>query len=94
MYRHESRDIIRNSVNASEHDAVIFVGHGATGAVHKLVHGLGNQSLTVFVSIQEHHSSLLPWREAGAEIVFVQELGKISRRFLTDCFITHFSISF
>ena len=35
-----SRDIIRNAVNASEHDAVIFVGSGTTGAVHKLVHSL------------------------------------------------------
>ena len=35
-----SRDIIRNAVNASEHDSVIFVGNGATGAVHKLIHAL------------------------------------------------------
>ena len=34
------RDIIRNAVNASEHDAVIFVGSGTTGAVHKLIHSL------------------------------------------------------
>ena len=40
MYRHEARDIMRNSVNASEHDAVLFVGHGCTGAVHKLINAL------------------------------------------------------
>ena len=34
------RDIVRNAVNASEHDAVIFVGSGCTGAVHKLINGL------------------------------------------------------
>ena len=34
------RDIIRNAVNASEHDAVIFTGSGCTGAVHKLIHAL------------------------------------------------------
>ena len=34
------RDIIRNAVHASEHDAVIFVGSGTTGAVHKLIHSL------------------------------------------------------
>ncbi len=39
-FRDESRDIVRNSVNASEDDAVIFVGSGVTGAVHKLVHAL------------------------------------------------------
>lgn len=34
------RDIIRNAVNASESDSVIFVGNGVTGAVHKLIHAL------------------------------------------------------
>jgi selenocysteine lyase/cysteine desulfurase len=40
LYRHESRDVIRNAVNASEHDSVLFIGHGCTGAVHKLVNAL------------------------------------------------------
>jgi len=40
LYRHECRDIIRNAVNASEHDSVIFTGSGCTGAVHKLVNAL------------------------------------------------------
>ena len=35
-----SSDIIRNSVGASEHDAVIFVGSGCTAAVHKLIQAL------------------------------------------------------
>ena len=35
-----NRDIIRNSVHASEHDSVIFCGSGTTAAVHKLIHGL------------------------------------------------------
>ena len=34
------RDIIRNAVNASESDSVVFVGNGVTGAVHKLIHAL------------------------------------------------------
>jgi len=34
------RDIVRNAVHASEHDAVIFVGSGSTGAIHKLIHSL------------------------------------------------------
>ena len=40
LFRHESRDLIRNSVNASEQDSVVFAGHGCTGAVHKLVNAL------------------------------------------------------
>ena len=27
-------------MNASERDSVVFVGNGATGAVHKLIHAL------------------------------------------------------
>lgn len=37
-------DIIRNAVNASEHDSVIFCGNGCTGAVYKLVHSLNLKS--------------------------------------------------
>ena len=37
------RDIIRNAVNASEHDSVIFVSSGSTGAVHKVIHALNLQ---------------------------------------------------
>lgn len=40
LFRHEARDIFRNSLGASEEDAVIFVGSGCTGAVHKLINGL------------------------------------------------------
>ena len=32
LFRHEARDIIRNSVNAGERDAVIFTGSG-TGRI-------------------------------------------------------------
>jgi selenocysteine lyase/cysteine desulfurase len=34
------RDIIRNSVNATEKDVVIFTGSGTTSGIHKLVHAL------------------------------------------------------
>ncbi|XP_062513772.1 uncharacterized protein LOC134189497 isoform X2 [Corticium candelabrum] len=78
LYRHEARDIIRNAVNASEHDSVIFCGNGCTGAVYKLVHSLnlkstGDQRPVVFVGPFEHHSNLLPWREAGTEVIRIRE---------------------
>ncbi|XP_038057348.1 probable cysteine desulfurase [Patiria miniata] len=76
LYRHEARDIIRNAVNASEHDAVIFVGTGCTAAVHKLIHSLNLQAPpVVFVGPYEHHSNLLPWRETAAEVVRIPENG-------------------
>ncbi|CAD5112532.1 DgyrCDS1743 [Dimorphilus gyrociliatus] len=74
MYRHEARDIVRNAVNASEHDAVIFTGSGCTGAVHKLIHALNlDRSPVIFVGPYEHHSNLLPWREIGADIIRIKE---------------------
>lgn len=72
--RHEARDIVRNAVHAGEQDAVIFAGSGCTGAVHKLLHALDlRDPPVVFVGASEHHSTLLPWREAGALVVRVGE---------------------
>ena len=34
------RLIIRNAVNASEKDCVLFTGNGCTGAIHNLIHSL------------------------------------------------------
>ncbi|PNF15326.1 hypothetical protein B7P43_G00938 [Cryptotermes secundus] len=74
LFRHEARDIFRNAVHASEHDAVIFAGHGCTGAVHKLIHALNLvEPPIVFVGPCEHHSNLLPWREKDAKIVRIAE---------------------
>lgn len=36
-YREDAREIIRQCVGATEEDAVIFTGSGATGAIHKLL---------------------------------------------------------
>ena len=40
-FREDARQIVREAVGAGEEDAVIFVGSGATGAIHKLVDMLG-----------------------------------------------------
>ncbi|KAL5012515.1 hypothetical protein ScPMuIL_011066 [Solemya velum] len=87
LYRHEARDIIRNAVHASEHDAVIFVGSGCTAAIHKLVHALDLHSPPiVFVGPYEHHSVLLPWREYGAKVVKVRasECGQVDTEHLEE----------
>lgn len=41
-YCHFCRLIVRNAVNASEHDSVIFCGSGTTGAVERLIHILNH----------------------------------------------------
>lgn len=74
LFRHEARETLRNAVGASEDDAVIFVGSGCTGAVHKLINGLDfKDPPVVFVGASEHHSNLLPWREIAAHIVRIEE---------------------
>ncbi|XP_037506129.1 uncharacterized protein LOC119382491 [Rhipicephalus sanguineus] len=74
MFRHEARDIVRATVNASEADSVLFVGTGTTGTVHKLISALAlTVPPVVFVDTLAHHSLLLPWREVGAKIVRVPE---------------------
>jgi selenocysteine lyase/cysteine desulfurase len=50
-------------------DVVLFCGAGTTSAVNQLVSILGVAkavSPVVLVGPYEHHSNLLPWREAGA----------------------------
>ena len=122
--RTEAREIIKESLNCSEEDVVLFIGSGSTGAINKLVNVLKssnwentknyfeemiqkkelfssrsaneNENYTmnhinnfdnrelaklkqkdhldapiVFVSIYEHHSNLLPWRESGADVEFI-----------------------
>ena len=75
-YRDEAREILRNAFGATENDAVIFVGSGCTGAIHKLVDGLRlskNDGPVVFVGASEHHSNLLPWREIASRVVRIKD---------------------
>lgn len=75
--RQEAKDIVRNSVGASEHDVVIFCGFGCTGAVHKLVQAVMGENNkkrpppVVFVGPFEHHSSFIPWKDAGAKVGYL-----------------------
>jgi selenocysteine lyase/cysteine desulfurase len=74
LFREEAREIIRNSVGASEDDAVIFVGSGCTGAIHKLIHCLNlREPPIVLVGASEHHSNLLPWREIAAQVIRIKQ---------------------
>ncbi|GAV08026.1 hypothetical protein RvY_17784 [Ramazzottius varieornatus] len=87
MFKDEARSIIRNSVNASESDAVLFCGSGSTGAMHKLIRGLHlTEPPVVFIGPYEHHSVILPWREAQSDIVTISEdnLGQIDRHILKE----------
>ncbi|CAL8072604.1 unnamed protein product [Orchesella dallaii] len=74
LFRDQARDIIRQAVGATEKDEVIFCGSGATTAIHKLVHHcLGSKmkprKLIAFVGPYEHHSNILPWKEAASKVI-------------------------
>ena len=69
------RRIIRRCVNAGEDDIVVFAGSGTTGAIAKLIHALDlsggewdAENCVVIYGPFEHHSNILPWREAGLEV--------------------------
>ncbi|KAK3595795.1 hypothetical protein CHS0354_025432 [Potamilus streckersoni] len=78
-FREEAREIIKQCVNASKDDIVIFTGSGATAALHKVAMGLKvNQSrvaedTVVFIGPFEHHSNTLPWKEYGVTVVRIQD---------------------
>jgi len=79
--RDEARAIVQEQCGADRrHDAVLFAGSGATGAVARLVAALGldaplpagmppEKRPVVFVGPFEHHSNELPWRESCADVV-------------------------
>jgi selenocysteine lyase/cysteine desulfurase len=79
----EARQIVAESTGArvtgkASVDCVIFTGNGVTGAVATLIDALNLRAAIkddnrpiVFVGPHEHHSNLLPWREAGCEVVNV-----------------------
>ncbi|MCA9784905.1 MAG: aminotransferase class V-fold PLP-dependent enzyme, partial [Candidatus Cloacimonetes bacterium] len=81
-FREEARSIIASSVGASSEDAVIFVGSGATGAIHRLVDLLGLRAQStkkppseerpvVFIGPYEHHSNILPWVHSRADLIVI-----------------------
>jgi selenocysteine lyase/cysteine desulfurase len=76
-FRHESRQIVAEAVNAkvtgrAAVDVVIFTGNGTTAAINKLILSIGlniplpagydeSHRPIVFTSSYEHHSNLLSW---------------------------------
>ena len=71
----QSRNIIRKSVNATKNDEIIFAGAGCTGAFHILFSELDfdPKKTTVFITPYEHHSTLIPWRESGVQLITIKE---------------------
>ncbi|XP_056640818.1 uncharacterized protein LOC130447813 isoform X2 [Diorhabda sublineata] len=74
LFRQEARDIIRNAVNASEEDAVIFSGHGCSDALEKLITALDlRESPVVFTGSTEHYDNIHLWQKIGSKLVRIGE---------------------
>ncbi|KNE67128.1 hypothetical protein AMAG_12201 [Allomyces macrogynus ATCC 38327] len=80
--REQARDVIRRCLNADKNlYSVIFTGSGSTAAIVHLATTLrlydhsvwlkGVPKPTIFVSVSEHRSNLLPWRESVANVVMI-----------------------
>lgn len=78
--RTAARATIARLTGATEEHAVIFCGAGATAGINRLVHLFGlpesvarGERAVVLIGPYEHHSNILPWREAGAEVIEIAE---------------------
>lgn len=74
--RREARAEISRLTQASDRDAVIFAGSGATAGLNRLISLFGvNEACNpvVFIGPYEHHSNILPWRESRAKVVEIPE---------------------
>ncbi|MEX0365752.1 MAG: aminotransferase class V-fold PLP-dependent enzyme [Ruegeria sp.] len=74
--RREARGEIARMVGATEDDAVIFTGSGATAGLNRLVSLFGVAEAdrpVVLIGPYEHHSNILPWRESKAEVIEIPE---------------------
>ncbi|KNC47025.1 selenocysteine lyase [Thecamonas trahens ATCC 50062] len=83
-------------------DVALFTGPGSTSAIHKMVSALGlvaplesstsignddgDAQAVVFVSLLDHHSNILPWRESSASVVTigVNEAGELDMAQLAE----------
>lgn len=93
----QSIQIIKNHVNASENDALLFTGYGATSAINKLQRLLGlrihdhfsrliklseEDKPIIFVTHMEHHSNHTSWLETIGDVVVIQPDPTILRELL------------
>eukprot|EP01084_Bolivina_argentea_P271098 461161_1 len=82
-FRTEARGIILKSLKGDiEEDVVVFCGSGVTGCIYKLANIIlvntvieqhRPESTVVFVSIYEHNSNLIIWKELGCKLVLINE---------------------
>ncbi|XP_018336222.1 uncharacterized protein LOC108744801 [Agrilus planipennis] len=74
LFRQETRDIIRNAVNACDEDTVLFVSDGAKGAINKLIQILDfREPPIVFFAPNEDAENIKLWQSIGATVIRIGE---------------------
>ncbi|MFA5805091.1 MAG: aminotransferase class V-fold PLP-dependent enzyme [Melioribacteraceae bacterium] len=83
----EAKNIIKNHVNASNDDVIIFAGYGMTAVVNKFQRLLGlrvceqlqnythipeEEKPVVFLTHMEHHSNQTSWLETICDVVIIE----------------------
>lgn len=84
---HEARQIIKEHVNASSSDVLLFAGYGMTAAINKFQRLLGlripeqlnkytsipkEEKPIVFLTHMEHHSNQTSWLETICDVVIIE----------------------
>ena len=75
----QSKETIRQAIQARPCDKIIFTGNGCSGAIIHLIHCLDlknhhPQSTVVFLTKAEHHSNLLPFTHLPVTVVYIPVL--------------------
>lgn len=74
LFRQEARELIKNAVNATEEDAVVFTDNGCEGAIHKIIDTLDLiEPPIIFTGHNEDHNHLKLWQESGASVIKISE---------------------
>ncbi|MFA7420949.1 MAG: aminotransferase class V-fold PLP-dependent enzyme [Melioribacteraceae bacterium] len=83
----EAKKVIKQHVNASKEDVIVFAGYGMTAAVNKLQRILGlkvpeqlqkhiqitkEEKPVVFLTHMEHHSNQTSWLETICDVVIIE----------------------
>eukprot|EP00755_Sulcionema_specki_P011152 Sspe_Gene.48358::Locus_25112_Transcript_1_1_Confidence_1.000_Length_1793::g.48358::m.48358 len=98
-YRETARAAIKRSCKAGEDTHLVFTGSGATSAIHTLIGMLGlgehkgeGKGPLFLYGPYEHHSNILPWREADATAIEIpprEETGLVDTEALEELLKEH-----
>ncbi|KAF5305900.1 hypothetical protein FQR65_LT07511 [Abscondita terminalis] len=74
LFRQEARELIKNAVNATDEEAVIFTDNGCEGAIQKIINTLDLiEPPIILTGHNEDYDHLKLWQESGATVIKISE---------------------